>query len=134
MGAGVGHYALVGRLKKVRALAALASATWIVAGCSSTACNSVGHFALVVQVQDATGTQVCDAAVTVTDGDYSVELPTPTPSQACTYFGPGEREGVYTIAATRAGATGRVAGVAVTRRGECRVLGTEQVTVRLDPS
>lgn len=100
--------------------------------CGSVDCESIGYSALAVRVQDASGVQVCDAVVAVTDGDFSERL---TPSEAtgdCVFFGPFERAGTYRIEATRDGLVGAVAGIEVGRAGDCDRLQTVHVTVELD--
>lgn len=93
-------------------------------------CSSVAYPGLSIRVQDLSDSPVCDAVVTVTDGDFSQELTTARSSD-CIYFGADERPGTYTIEAARRGAIGTVQGVDVTTTGDCHVIQTAQVTVRL---
>jgi hypothetical protein len=110
----------------------VSAAIALTSGCGGADCSSVARFALVVHVEDATGTPVCDASVTVTDGDFSATLTAEGTASNCTYSGPAEREGTYTVEASRGGATGQTDGVSVKRSGDCDVLNTEQVTVKLN--
>lgn len=100
-------------------------------GCGSEDCDSVGYAAVAVRVQDASGEQVCDAAVRVTDGDFSEELFASDTSGDCVYYGAYERAGTYRVEASRSGATGIVEGIEVVTTGGCGVLNTAQVAVEL---
>jgi hypothetical protein len=67
-------------------------------GCSSD-CKTYAQNALIINVRDAAGVQVCDAVVTASDGKYS-EVLRPFPAgagQPCTYSGATERKGTYTL-------------------------------------
>jgi hypothetical protein len=117
-----------------RALGSFVGAALVFAGsaCGGADCESIGYPALAVRVQDAAGEQVCDAVVTVTDGEFSEILPASDTSGDCVYFGPFERAGTYRVDVALDGATGAVAGIEVTRRGDCDRLQTVQVAVELD--
>jgi len=99
--------------------------------CASVDCESVGYAAVAVRVQDASGEGVCDAAVVVTDGDFSEELFASDTSEDCVYYGAFERAGTYRIEVSRRDRTGVVEGIEVVRTGRCDVLQTVQVTVEL---
>ena len=101
------------------------------AACGSVDCESVGHSAFAVRVQDAAGEQVCDATVVAIDGDFSEELSISDSSGACVYYGVYERSGTYRIEAARDGATGVIDRVEVVRAGRCDVLQTVQVAIEL---
>jgi hypothetical protein len=97
--------------------------------------RGVARAALDVTVVDASGKRVCDASVTARDGDFSAQLPAPpadVPRATCTYTGPFERAGTYSIE-VRAGTTSKlVSGIKVSRKGACHELQTRDVTVVLD--
>lgn len=101
------------------------------AACGAADCESIGYSGLAIRVQDANGEQVCDAVVTVSDGDFSEVLTASDTSGDCIFFGAAERAGTYRIDAVRGDAAGAVDAVAVVRTGECDHLRTEQVAVEL---
>jgi hypothetical protein len=99
-------------------------------GCSSVNCASFAASALSVTVLDAAGKRVCDASVTVTDGAYSAALsPFSGDEASCTYFGPTERAGTYSIEVHSGTRTKRFDGVKVTADA-CHVR-TRSVTITL---
>ena len=70
-------------------------------GCENpVACTAEFVFGLGVQVHDAEGEPVCDAIVTITDGDYEEVL---EESECGFYSGAGERAGTYDIRVEAAG-------------------------------
>jgi hypothetical protein len=97
------------------------------------ACPAGASPALAVTVLNASGDRVCDAAVTATDGEYSVRLPQPhagAEGLACRYFGPYDRPGSYTVHVRLGSLTKTVSNIVVSRPATyCRV-GTQQITVR----
>ena len=101
----------------------------VLQGCGTQDCSSVALSGLSVRVQDPSGAEVCDAAVTATDGDYSEVLSAGGTAQDCVFFGAIERPGTYTVTADEGGVIGTVPGVKV-RSDECHVI-TEEVTIKL---
>jgi hypothetical protein len=113
---------------RLRILAMSAVTALMLSACNEVNCASVGRYSMIIRVQSASGDPVCDAEVTVTDGAFTAAA---GPTGDCTYRGPGEREGTYSVEASKAGSSGRVEGVRVKRSGACHDLHTEQVTVKL---
>jgi hypothetical protein len=108
---------------------ALATATGLTS-CRSTSCKASEAFALVVTVLDASGRRVCDASVTVTDGAYSAALsPFSGDESSCTYYGPTERAGTYSIEVHSGTRSKKIDGVNVTADA-CHVR-TRSVTLTL---
>ncbi len=109
--------------------AGAAAVVLVLQGCGSRDCTSVALSGLSVRVQAPSGAGVCDAVVTVTDGDHSEVLSAGVTKQGCVYFGAGERPGTYTVTAKAGDVIGTVPGVKV-RSDECHVI-TEDVMVEL---
>lgn len=85
-------------------------------------CKSYAAFGLVVVVQDASGSRICDAKVVAIDGSYSATLQSSGgDATICTYFGATERGGTYEVDATVGDTTSTVRGVRVTSN-DCRVV------------
>ena len=78
----------------------------ILLGCGQdepvVACTAILIYGLDVTVTDATGRSICDATVTVSDGDYREILPGGL-GQSCHYSGAAERRGRYQVVVQRAG-------------------------------
>jgi len=123
-------YALKRRLSWLSAvLVALTSATGLTS-CRSATCTSVGVNALGITVLDAAGTRICNATVVVTDGSFSATLPgLGRDPRTCTYYGPLERAGTYSIDVRSGAKESRVNDVKVTG-GACHVH-PQAVTVTL---
>lgn len=62
-------------------------------------CKTPSIPALIVTVVGPSGTLICDATVTASDGDFSARLAELSDAAAgtCHYFGPYNRAGDYTI-------------------------------------
>jgi hypothetical protein len=110
--------------------AAALAGTGGLTGCSSANCKAFAASALSVTVLDAAGKRVCDASVTVTDGAYSAALsPFSGDNSSCTYFGPTERAGMYSIEVRSGTRSNRLDGVKV-NADACHVR-TRSVTITL---
>jgi len=119
---------------KTRALWALLAVSFVHCGedRSPVACAAYAAAGLGVSVFDAaTGSPICDATVTATDGAYSEQLF----GLACSFSGAYERPGSYVIRATRQGfRPSEVEAVrVVTGGGECLHVEQTRVTVHLRP-
>lgn len=95
------------------------------------ACPAIAAASLGVTVLDAVSSaRICDATVTANDGTTSYTLMTGGDTSNCTYVGPFERAGTFSITVTRAGyLMGQKTGVVVTK-GVCNVT-QQNVTVSL---
>ena len=91
------------------------------AGCGSD-CRSYGSAGLGIQVEGPTGDPICDASVTISDGDYSevLQVTERTGSDPCTFYGAYERQGSYSIQVEAAGFAS-VVKKATVDSGACRV-------------
>jgi hypothetical protein len=122
-------------VRRVRGLSAALCATALVStagltGCSNTNCKAFAAYSLSVTVLDPAGKRVCDASVAVVDGAFSAALsPFPGDISSCTYLGPTERAGTYSIEAHSGARTGRLNAVKVTA-DSCHVR-TRSVTITL---
>ena len=118
-------------MKRALVLAAVVA----IAGCSSEpdgpiVCTAIAVPALAVTVVDAaTGARVCDADVVAVEGAFREALMGFGDASSCTYSGPFERPGAYTVQVTRAGYQPATASARVTA-DECHVQ-TQRVTVAL---
>jgi Carboxypeptidase regulatory-like domain len=61
--------------------------------------------ALALTVRDETGTEVCDATVTASDGTFSATLQSSAGGGACFWSGLPERSGVYDVTVSKPGYT-----------------------------
>lgn len=103
------------RTGPLMALPAAVMGVGLFSSCSSAApCTTEARYALVVTVLDAAGTASCDARVSVTDGDFSMSLQRLGYSPPCSYVGPTERKGVYTVTARQGTQMATVSNVHVT--------------------
>ena len=95
------------------------------------ACPAIAAASLGVTVLDAVSSaRICDATVTANDGTTSYTLMAGGDTSNCTYVGPFERAGTFSITVTRAGyLMGQKTGVVVTK-GVCNVT-QQNVTVSL---
>ena len=95
------------------------------------ACPAIAAASLGVTVVDAVSSaRLCDATVTANDGTTSYTLMAGGDTSNCTYVGPFERAGTFSITVTRAGyLMGQKTGVVVTK-GVCNVT-QQNVTVSL---
>ena len=94
-------------------VAAMAAAVAL-SSCSDTVnCTTELRNSLVVTVRNAAGSEICNAIVTATDGDFSARL-TDGGTPPCPYVGPPERKGTYTVTARLDGQSGSVNGIQVT--------------------
>jgi len=96
------------------------------------ACAAYAAAGLGVSVSNATtGSPICDAAVTASEGPYSEQLS----GNACTFSGAYERPGTYVIRAMRQGFhPSEIAAVRVVMgSGECPHVEQARVTVPLTP-
>ena len=95
-------------------------------------CTTVAVDAMTVLVTDGLShKRICDATVTVRDGDFTAEL-RPFEGPECAYSGPTERAGRYDVSVTRDGYTAAsLTGVTVTA-DECHVMPI-QLGFALDP-
>ena len=85
------------------------------------ACTADYRYGLTVTVVDEAGAAICDATVTITDGDYEETLEN-VGGDDCAYVGAGERAGTYAITAEKAGyQTASESGVVVDE-DECHVI------------
>jgi hypothetical protein len=101
-------------------------------GSSERPCAAYAAPALVVRVTEgAARVPVCNAVVTVRDGDFSEILRAPGPAGDCDYAGPYERAGTYEVEVVAGARTKTVTGIKVTADA-CHVR-TERVMVDLDP-
>jgi hypothetical protein len=122
-------------LRRVRGIGAALCAAALVCtggltGCSSANCQAFAAPSLLVIVLDATGKRICDASVAVTDGAFSASLsPFSGDNSSCTYSGPTERAGTYSIEVHSGTRTDRLDGVKVTADA-CHVR-TRNVTITL---
>jgi hypothetical protein len=88
------------------------------ASCSyDVACKTNYVYGLVVTVVNASGTDVCDAVVTIRDGSYSARV-TSRPPPPCPYLGAPERKGTYSVTAEKGAARGMVSNIRVSG-GRC---------------
>ncbi len=71
----------------------------VAAGCASAASCKLpnGIPALIVTVVSASGTPVCDVTVLAVEGSYSALLSERQQPSGCTYAGPFDRAGTYTV-------------------------------------
>jgi len=83
-----------------------------------TSCDDSATASLTVYVTDASGSRVCDAEVTATDGS---EVFTLEPFD-CSYGGPWERSGIFVVHVSHDGRTAASDAVEI-RSGECHVKG-----------
>ncbi len=101
-------------------LAVAGTAAWLLPSCSSVNCTTELRMALDVTVRTRAGTEICDAIVTATDGDFSAQLSPQGHTPPCAYFGPPERRGTYTVNARLDGQTATITGIRVTA-DQCHV-------------
>ena len=101
------------------------------AGCGGVSCKAYAASALLVHVLDPTGQPICDANVVARDGQFSQTLQRlpGAESTSCSYAGPYERPGSYTVEASRNGLTATSEKVTVSRDA-CHVIG-KQLTLTL---
>lgn len=97
---------------------------------ASCSCPSVGRNAVFVTLKDArTNAAVCDARVIVADGSFREELP----AFACSYSGPTNRAGTYSVAIEHANYRAKVvSGIEVEKDG-CGAVEPKKIEVSLDP-
>ena len=81
-------------------------------------CDESAASSLSVYVTDASGTEVCDAKVTATDGSEVF----PMHVSGCTYVGPFERAGTYVVNVSRDGYSAASGPIHI-GSGECHVEG-----------
>lgn len=110
-------------------MVAIASGSGL-AGCTSTSCTTEARASLIVTVVNAAGRRVCDASVTATDGAFSAPLSPNGDPTSCTYDGPYERAGTYSID-VRSGPTAKRLDAVKVTADACHVRARE-VSVVLD--
>ncbi|HEU4407002.1 MAG TPA: carboxypeptidase-like regulatory domain-containing protein [Polyangiaceae bacterium] len=93
-------------------------------------CTDIAITAFTLDVFDELGDSVCDASVTVRDGDFEQVLD--EPSGQCTWVGPFERAGIYDITVTRPGYLPAVLEDVVVTSDACHVK-TVPLAVTLTP-
>jgi hypothetical protein len=99
------------------------------AGCSGAACTDEGRASLTVTVMGPGG-RICDANVVAQSGTETTTL-MPVGVTECTYAGPFEKAGTFTVTASKAGLQSATTTVVVTQ-GECHVDG-KVITLELAP-
>ena len=119
----------LGRERRLVAVSALAAVLLVGTGCSPVSCKAYAVASLVVTVQDASGNRICDATVTVRDGDFTSQLAA-FPGTECTYSGPSERKGTYSLE-VRSGTTTRTVDSIKVSADQCHVI-PRQITISLD--
>jgi hypothetical protein len=119
----------------MRILFLAAAVASVAAGCG-TDCDLSNVPGVVVRVvNSATGAPICDATVTVTDGDWHESVP-PTVMNFvdagvdCLFFAADERAGNYTVDVKAGAKEALYYDVLVTRANACHVTG-RQLTVAL---
>lgn len=121
-------------VKVIGSIVTLFLAAMALASCTgSVVCTTPASPALAVTVLNASGDRVCDAAVTATDGKYSVRLPEPhagSEGLACRYFGPYDRPGNYTVHVRLGSSSKTISNIVVSRPAPYCPVGTQQIMVR----
>ena len=101
-------------------LAALATSC----SAGSTNCTDIAEAGLTVYVLDqTTGSPICNATVTATDGAYNEVLQQTSPASGCYYAGAYERAGTYDVAVSAPGYTTNNQTGIVVPAGVCHVQG-----------
>ena len=86
-------------------------------------CTLQAVSSLNVTVRDAaTSQRICDATVVATLGGVRYELRPSGPAETCTYSGPEERAGSFTVEVTKAGYQSAAAQNARVTADECHVI------------
>jgi hypothetical protein len=114
------------------ALGLFSAATLHLTGCGSVgtrACTTEARASLTVTVMGPQG-RICDADVVAQNGNDRTTLMAIGP-QDCTYAGPWEKAGTFTVTASKSGFQPATTTVTV-NQGECHVEG-EAVTLTLSP-
>jgi hypothetical protein len=130
-----------GTLKTRRSLAAIAVFGLILTGCESTTdptdgvvCTLIAVSSLNVTVRDSgTGQRICDATVVAVQDGTTYELRRSGTPDACTYAGPEERSGRFSVRVSKPGYSVAIADTVQVGRDECHVIPV-QVTIDLQPN
>ena len=103
-------------------------------GMTGCGCSAIGLPSLIVTVTDGPGgPQICDATVTARDGSYSYVLMASPQGPDCTYDGPIERAGTYSIDVVSGTRSKTIDNIQVRADGCHGHVTTQHPTVALDP-
>lgn len=130
------HREMQSRALVIPAIAAVCSSVLVSSACSGPNCATVETPGLVVTVESASGSPLCDASVVVSNGSqrvtFSPTVTAPSPAPCNVYVGPLQHPGKYTITVSAGGRTTTVPAVSV-QANACGLI-TRRVTVKVPSS